>query len=116
MSFAVSRFSFATVAATSAPPTGPGGEAVSDGFQFVHQPLAGDGSITVRVTSLAGLVPSGLEDGEDVDDSDSRAGTQPGLEEWTKAGLMLRENLSAGSPNLNFTMSAAHSRETLGPK
>ncbi len=31
---------------------GPGGEAVTDSFYFVHQPLAGDGSITVRVTSL----------------------------------------------------------------
>ncbi len=28
---------------------GPNGEPVSDGFYFVRQPLAGDGSITVRV-------------------------------------------------------------------
>src|SRR6267154_4369232 len=34
---------------------GPGGEPVSDSFYFVRQPLAGDGSITVRVTSLTGL-------------------------------------------------------------
>ena len=33
-------------------PLGPGGEAVTDSFYFVHRPLAGDGSITVRVTSL----------------------------------------------------------------
>ena len=32
--------------------TGPGGEAVSDSFYFVHQALAGNGAITVRVTSL----------------------------------------------------------------
>ena len=31
---------------------GPGGEAVTDNFYFVHQPLTGNGSITVRVTSL----------------------------------------------------------------
>ena len=37
-------------------PLGPGGEAVSDSFYFVHQPLAGNGSITVRVTSLTGRI------------------------------------------------------------
>ena len=36
-------------------PMGPGGEPVTDSFYFVHQPLAGNGSITVRVTSLTGL-------------------------------------------------------------
>ena len=35
-------------------PVGPGGEAVSDGYYFVHQALRGNGSITVRVTSLTG--------------------------------------------------------------
>ena len=39
------------------PPTGPGGQAVRDDFYFVHQPLDGDGSITVRVTSLTDAVP-----------------------------------------------------------
>jgi hypothetical protein len=33
-------------------PTGPGGEAVTDTFYFVHRPLTADGGITVRVTSL----------------------------------------------------------------
>src|SRR6266540_2668145 len=37
------------------PPVGPGGEPVTDSFYFVRQALAGDGSITVRVTSLTGL-------------------------------------------------------------
>src|SRR5580658_8859400 len=35
-------------------PHGPGGEVVSDSFNFAHQPLTGDGSITVRVISLTG--------------------------------------------------------------
>ncbi|MGW1552643.1 ABC transporter permease subunit, partial [Streptomyces sp. NPDC002346] len=39
---------------------GPGGEAVTDRFYFVHQPLTGDGSITVRITSLA---PEGAKGG-----------------------------------------------------
>ena len=37
---------------------GPGGEPVTDSFYFVRQPLAGNGSITVRVTSFTGL-PNG---------------------------------------------------------
>ena len=35
-------------------PVGPGGEAVTDSFYFVHRPLDGNGSITVQVTSLTG--------------------------------------------------------------
>ena len=34
-------------------PIGPGGEAVNDTFYFVHRSLTGNGTITVRVTSLA---------------------------------------------------------------
>jgi M6 family metalloprotease-like protein len=45
----------------------------SDAFQFVHQPLAGDGSITARV--------AGLE----------------GLDAWTKAGVMIRTSLDPSS-------------------
>src|SRR6266567_6245517 len=44
-----------STSACPAPPTGPGGEAVTDQFSFVHRALAGDGSITVRVTFLTGL-------------------------------------------------------------
>ena len=36
---------------------GPGGEPVTDSFYFVRQPLTGNGSITVRVTSLTGRIP-----------------------------------------------------------
>ena len=44
-------------------PLGPGGEAVTDGFYFVHQPLGSDGRITVRVTSLTGSYsPDGVLD------------------------------------------------------
>src|SRR5215467_12926648 len=35
-------------------PHGPGGEVVTDSFNFAHQPLSGNGSITVRVTSFRG--------------------------------------------------------------
>src|SRR5215469_8838061 len=35
-------------------PTGPDGEAVADTYYLVYQFLTGDGTITARVTSLAG--------------------------------------------------------------
>jgi len=42
-----------------APPTGPGGEPVQDAFYFLHQPLTGNGTITVQLTSLTGQVAIG---------------------------------------------------------
>src|ERR1035437_7671836 len=38
---------------------GPGGEAVTDSFYFVQQPMASTGSITVRVTSMTGSYSPG---------------------------------------------------------
>ncbi len=38
--------------ACPAPPAGPGGEPVTDAFYFAHQPLTGNGTITVQITSL----------------------------------------------------------------
>src|ERR1700723_3212680 len=38
------------VGPSATPPVGPGGEAVTDSFYFVRQPLAGNCSITIRVT------------------------------------------------------------------
>jgi ABC-type transport system involved in multi-copper enzyme maturation permease subunit len=61
---------------------GPGGQPVTDSFYFVRQPLAGNGSITVRVTSLAGI-PAGP--------------MQPGLMPWSKAGILIKQDLSQGS-------------------
>src|SRR5437868_7689890 len=56
------------------PPLGPGGEAVTDDFYFVHRWLPGDGSLTVRVISLAGGTPPDNPDGQ------FTAGLQP----WAK--------------------------------
>ncbi len=56
---------------------GPGGEPVTDSFYFVHQPLAGDGSITVRLTSLTG--------------------GSPRIQPWTKAGVIIKQNQNPGS-------------------
>jgi ABC-type transport system involved in multi-copper enzyme maturation permease subunit len=55
---------------------------VTDSFYFVRQPLAGNGSITVQVTSLTGL-PKGP--------------VQPGLVPWSKAGIIIKQDFSQGS-------------------
>jgi ABC-type transport system involved in multi-copper enzyme maturation permease subunit len=61
---------------------GPGGEPVTDNFYFVRQSLVGNGSITVRVTSLTSLLsPTGSELGT----PPSRPGTVP----WSKAGIII---------------------------
>jgi len=64
---------------------GPGGEAVTDDFYFVHQPLAGNGSITVRVTSLDTELP--LPGG-----STGRIAVP-----WAKAGVIIKAGTKPGS-------------------
>jgi ABC-type transport system involved in multi-copper enzyme maturation permease subunit len=82
---------------------GPGGEPVTDSFYFVRQPLAGDGTITVRVTSLTGLLPpSGPDNGSGP--FESVHGVQP----WAKAGLIIKENLNQGSAYAAVTVAAGH--------
>jgi ABC-type transport system involved in multi-copper enzyme maturation permease subunit len=56
---------------------GPAGEAVTDNFYFVRQPLTGDGSLTARLTDLTG---------------------QPGLGSWAKGGIILTASTRPGSP------------------
>jgi ABC-type transport system involved in multi-copper enzyme maturation permease subunit len=81
------------LAACGPPPLvlGPGGEPVTDNFYFVRQPLAGNGSITVRVTSLRGLPSSPNGSGP------SNGNTQPGLVPWSKAGIIIKQDLTDGS-------------------
>ena len=81
------------------PPVGPGGEAVSDNFYFVRQPLAGNGSITVRITSLTGLIPSG---------NGAVLGTRPGLVPWAKAGIIIKESTQPGSAYAAMMVTADH--------
>lgn len=78
------------------PLVGPGGEEVRDGFTFVHQPLAGDGSVTVRVASLTGAIFGG----PGVD--------RPGLAPWAKAGLMIKSGTKPGSTYAAVLLTGAH--------
>jgi len=68
---------------------GPGGEPVTDRFYFVRQPLAGNGSITVRVTSLTGL--GGF------DTQTNGFVGQPQLVPWSKAGIIISDGTRQGS-------------------
>ncbi|MGO8726653.1 MAG: hypothetical protein ACLQK8_08040 [Streptosporangiaceae bacterium] len=81
------------------PPVGPGGEAVSDSFYFVRQPLAGNGSITVQVTSLTGLLPSTNPNSTDM---------RPGLVPWAKAGIIIKESTQPGSAYAAMMVTADH--------
>jgi ABC-type transport system involved in multi-copper enzyme maturation permease subunit len=70
---------------------GPGGEAVTDSFYFVHQPLAGNGSITVRVRSLTG-----------------QSGGQAGLQPWSKAGIIIKASTRPGSAYAAMMVTGGH--------
>ncbi|HXA58971.1 MAG TPA: ABC transporter permease subunit [Streptosporangiaceae bacterium] len=94
-------------------PTGPGGEEVSDSFYFVRQPLAGDGSITVRVTSLTGLIPALDNAGQGrgtgtgpVDGQGMRM--RSGVVPWAKAGIIIRESTQAGSAYAAMMVTGRH--------
>jgi ABC-type transport system involved in multi-copper enzyme maturation permease subunit len=71
-------------------PTGPGSVPVVDAFYFAHQPVTGNGTITVQVTSLTGQVEAGQA-------GNGAPQMAPGLEPWSKAGIIIKENTSQGS-------------------
>jgi ABC-type transport system involved in multi-copper enzyme maturation permease subunit len=75
-----------TVSGGCSAPTGPGGELVVDQFYFVHQPLAANGSVTARVTSL----------------------TSADLQPWAKAGIMIKASTKAGSAYAAMLVTGAH--------
>jgi ABC-type transport system involved in multi-copper enzyme maturation permease subunit len=77
---------------------GPGGEAVTDSFYFVHRPLAGNGSITVRVNSLTGQSASHNPGGP------ATAGLQP----WAKAGIIIKQNTTPGSAYAAMMVTGSH--------
>jgi ABC-type transport system involved in multi-copper enzyme maturation permease subunit len=83
-------------------PTGPGGEMVTDTFYFVHRPLAGDGSITVRVTSLTEVAEGNQSlQGRPVS-------TKPTVVPWSKAGLIITAGPSQGSAYAAVMVTGSH--------
>src|SRR5690348_963640 len=87
-------------------PVGPGGEAVSDSYYFVHRALRGDGSITVRVTSLTGRrSPPG---GGVAPGPDPEQGFTSGIQPWAKAGIIVTASTRQGSPYAAMMVTGDH--------
>src|SRR5262249_49599230 len=69
-------------------PVGPGGEAVTDRFFFLHQPLTGNGSILARVTSMTGIITYPPPNHDQI---------VHGVVPWAKAGVIVKESIKPGS-------------------
>jgi ABC-type transport system involved in multi-copper enzyme maturation permease subunit len=82
-------------------PTGPGGVPVLDAFYFAHQPVTGSGTITVQMTSLTGQAAVGQA-------SNGAQQMGPGLEPWSKAGIIIKENTSQGSVYAAMMVTGSH--------
>src|SRR5579863_7932398 len=87
-----------------APPTGPGGEWVSDSFYFVHQGLGPSGSLTTRVTSLTGLYAT--HPGQSA--AGALAGMNPGAQPWAKAGIIVKASTTQGSAYAAIMVTGSH--------
>jgi ABC-2 family transporter protein len=76
---------------------GPGGEAVTDDFYFVHQSLDGNGSITARVASLDTELPT------------PGGGSPPHIGvPWAKAGIIIKAGTKPGSAYAAVMATPAH--------
>ncbi|MFC4011494.1 ABC transporter permease subunit [Nonomuraea purpurea] len=84
-----------------APLIGPGGQAVDDRFYFVHQPLDGDGAITVRITSMTGQIRL-------PDSTPGLRNVTAGVVPWAKAGVMVKESTKQGSPYAAVMLTGDH--------
>jgi ABC-type transport system involved in multi-copper enzyme maturation permease subunit len=90
-------------------PLGPGGEAVDDSYYLVRQPLDGNGSITVRVTSLTGQIQAGpspdhVRAGGGAQTANLRTGVAP----WAKAGIILEPDTAQGTAYAAMMVTGAH--------
>jgi ABC-type transport system involved in multi-copper enzyme maturation permease subunit len=85
---------------------GPGGEPVTDSFYFVRQPLTGNGSLTVRVTSLTGRIPPA--NGDVSLNPNVSPDTRPGLVSWAKSGVIIKESTRPGSAYAAIMVTADH--------
>jgi ABC-type transport system involved in multi-copper enzyme maturation permease subunit len=85
-------------------PHGPGGEVVSDSFYFVHQPLTGNGTITVRVTALTGQ-HAAIRAGRGAQVGSALV---PGLADWAKAGIIIKRSTRQGSAYAAMMVTSGH--------
>lgn len=91
-------------------PTGPGGEGVADTFYFVHQPVTGNGTITVRVTDLTGLIgaPSRAQAAGPRGQQIRLANSHPGVMPWAKAGIIVKDGTTQGSAYAALLVTGDH--------
>jgi len=87
--------------------TGPDGEAVTDSFYFVHQPLAGNGSLTASISSLHGTGPLAYLPGG-VPKHHLPGLPQPATQPWAKAGILIKAGTRPGSPYAAIMLTAGH--------
>jgi ABC-type transport system involved in multi-copper enzyme maturation permease subunit len=88
-----------------ASPTGPEGQWVTDSFYFVHQPLAGNGSITTRVTSLTGRYSAHGGKGPG---KTPLASMKSGVQPWAKAGIIVKAGTSQGAAYAAMMVTGRH--------
>ncbi len=83
-------------------PTGPGGEAVHDTYYLAGQALAGNGTLTARVTSLATEhgIPSGPQ-GQNIT-------LQPGAVAWAKSGIIITASTRPGAAYAAVMVTQSH--------
>ena len=86
-------------------PRGPGGVAVSDSYYLVGQPLAGPGSLTVRMSSLTGQYDGGAGP---ANPGGSLSGLKPGLQPWSKAGIIITGSTRQGAAYAAIMITGQH--------
>ncbi|MEU9890150.1 DUF1349 domain-containing protein [Sphaerisporangium sp. NPDC051011] len=80
-------------------PVGPDGQPVRDTFYFVHRPMGENGSITVRVTSMNGIITYPPPDHDEI---------VPGLVPWAKAGIIVKNGTDQGSSYAALMLTGTH--------
>jgi hypothetical protein len=85
--------------ACPADPLGPDGRAVIDQFFFVHRPLGTDGSITVRMASMTGIITYPPPDHDQI---------VSGLVPWAKGGIMIKDGVTPGSAYAALMVTGSH--------
>lgn len=87
--------------------TGPGDAPVADTYMYVHQPLAGNGTLTAEVTSLVGGHTAGHAIGVSPN-GHLHSQFQSGLAPWAKAGLLVEPDTVQGVTYAAVMVTGAH--------
>ena len=88
------------------PPKDAAGLEIDDLGTFVHRTLAGDGSVTARLTTMGGkYFPNG---GGPEGPSGPNSGMVDGLQPWSKAGIMIKDGGNFGSAYAAVLATGSH--------